>query len=369
MSIVILKWNPEVSSWSSYNHLFRLIKNNKEPDPKMNWSIYDHDKVKRGDNFFLLKVGHGINGIVDAGVILSKPYKSRDWSDEGRNNVYYSDIESRIILNHDTVPILTSEDLEAAIPDFDWYKGHSGVVLSEKQSVKFLIEWDIFIKKNRKTFIEKIDSNKIDSIYWEKKELEKARKELESELFAKYGNEEKISYCSVRMGPEDKTLYYIDPTGKLKAGDYVKVPYGQRNSIRNGIIDSAGSFTKAKIPFPVSRTKCIFEKIENPDSETVESLRQPFGEKVYKWKNFVSNLKKFEPGRCIYLHFKKNGRRFFLTIKTYPPKILVSIEGDVEADAEIYKNPDEFLNAKLFNTAKLKDLWNDLYDYSFEWDD
>lgn len=369
MSVVIFKWNPGVSSWSTYDHVSRIVKNNKEPDPKMNWSVYEHDKVKKGDKCFLLKVGCGTNGIVDAGVITGKPYKSRDWSDEGRDGVYYADFESRIILNHDAVPALTSEELEKSIPDFDWFKGHSGAVLSETQASIFLELWENFLYKNKKAFIEKIDNKRIDSIYWNNKDLTSARKKLENEIIEKNGHEAKLSYCSVRIGTTDRTLFYIDPTGNLKAGDYVKVPYGQRNSVRNGIIDSVNKFTKAKVPFPVSRTKCIIEKIENPDSELIESLRQPFGEEVYKWKNFVSNLKELETNRYIELCFKKDGKKYFLNIKNYSPKILITILGDVKDDAEIYKSVDEFLNSELFNTAKLKDIWNDLYDYFIEWDD
>lgn len=369
MAVVILKWNPGVSSWSTFDHVARIVKNNKEPDPKMNWSIHEYEKVKKGDKCFLLKVGYGLNGIVDAGVILSKPYNSRDWSDEGRDSVFYADFESRIILNYDTVPVLTSEELEKAIPDFDWHKGHSGAVLSENQASKFLELWENFLDKNKKAFIEKLDNKRIDSVFWNSKDLEAARKKLEKELIEKNGREAKLSYCSVRIGPTDKTLYYIDPTGTLKTGDYVKIPYGLRNYTLNGIIDSVSKFTKAKVPFPVTRTKCIIEKIENPDPALIESLRQPLGEEVYKWKNFVSNLKELETNRYIYLCFKKDGKRYFFSIKNYSPKILITVEGDVKEDVEIYKNRDDFLKAELFNKGKLKDMWDNLYDYFIEWDD
>lgn len=359
MSVVILKWNPRVSSWSNYDHVKRIIKNNKNSDSKMNWSVWEYDKVKKGDKCFLLKVGYGANGIVDAGVILSKPYKSDDWSNENRNNIYYADFESKLILNYDTVPILTSEELSKNIPDFDWTKGHSGAVLSENQAEKFLELWNNYLETNRKVLIERIESNRIDAVFWNEKDFYLAKKELENSLANEYSVDGKISYCSVRFDSGERTFFYIDKTGKLKEGNYVKVPFGQRNSLKIGIIDSVKSYTKAKVPYPLSRTKCILEKIENPSDELVESLRKPKGEEVYKWKKFIAQLSDLEDEN-IYLNFEINNKKFEITVAKYSSKIFVSIKGYKKPDAEIYPTVEEFLDAKLFNKFKLKDIWKDL---------
>jgi len=52
---VILKWNPAISSYS----MCRFLNNISWSEPESDWSIYDYDRVKAGDQFFMLKVGIG----------------------------------------------------------------------------------------------------------------------------------------------------------------------------------------------------------------------------------------------------------------------------------------------------------------------
>ena len=50
---VILKWNPAISSYS----MLRFLDNISWTESESDWSIYEYDKVKAGDQFFMLKVG------------------------------------------------------------------------------------------------------------------------------------------------------------------------------------------------------------------------------------------------------------------------------------------------------------------------
>ena len=145
MRTVILKWNPSISSFSMLAFLHGIFRNNHADSFDMNWSVWDYEEIKEGDRVFFLKVGdYGQCGIVAAGFALSKPYRSEDWSGKGRTT-YYIDLEFDTMLNPDAVPILTSEQLSKAIPDFDWTGGHSGVVLTEAQAVQLEQHWDDFL--------------------------------------------------------------------------------------------------------------------------------------------------------------------------------------------------------------------------------
>ena len=126
---VILKWNPAISSYSMIRFLEDIIDRENQSD----WSIYEYEKVKTGDQFFMLKVGVGTCGIVAAGEITSDPEQDEDWSGRGRK-VYYSDYACELMVNPDTLPIIESSMLEDNIPGFDWYGGHSGAVLEEQQA-------------------------------------------------------------------------------------------------------------------------------------------------------------------------------------------------------------------------------------------
>ena len=160
MSIVILKWNPSFSSYTMARFLNDLEKcalaNNGDAD--MNWSIWDADKVKKGDTCFLLKVGYGQTGITARGTITSNPYSGEDWSWRNRPTKY-CDFNFEMIVNPDAYPLLSSSELEKAIPDFDWYGGHSGIVLSENQGEELERLWHEYMQSQSPYFEKASDQN------------------------------------------------------------------------------------------------------------------------------------------------------------------------------------------------------------------
>lgn len=121
MSVVILKWNPGFSSYTMVRFLKDLEKcslaNNDVTG--MNWSVWDYDQVRKGDIFYMLKVGYGQTGIVARGTITSDPYQDDDWSWRDRPT-RYCDLDFDVMVNPDAYPILDSKSLSRAIPDFDW---------------------------------------------------------------------------------------------------------------------------------------------------------------------------------------------------------------------------------------------------------
>lgn len=142
MATYILFWNPDISSYTKE----RFLNDFAECEGVRNWSFYEHDKVKNGDSFFMVKCGEGKTGIVMRGEITSECYNDIDWSPKGRKNIYYADIETGVCINPWSESHLLSPDiLTEAIPDFNWYGGHSGRRLGiadanklEKLWVKYL---------------------------------------------------------------------------------------------------------------------------------------------------------------------------------------------------------------------------------------
>jgi hypothetical protein len=132
MNTFILKWNPAISSvtMDAYKRLCRNY-----PFVDLNWSVWDYEHAKQDDRFYLLRVGDGITGIVMNGHFSSQPQLGEDWSGKGRAT-YYCDLEIDYAINPETTPILTTKQLEQAIPDFDWRGGHSGLMLTEEQASK-----------------------------------------------------------------------------------------------------------------------------------------------------------------------------------------------------------------------------------------
>ena len=148
---VILKWNPAISSYSMLNFLEDIDWGENCSD----WSIAQYDRVKAGDEFFMLKVGVGTCGIVAAGKITGKPAAGEDWSGRGRK-VYYADYECSFMVNPETLPILESGVLEDHIPGFDWRGGHSGVVLDDDQAVVLNRLFDKYLRDHAAIFTDRL---------------------------------------------------------------------------------------------------------------------------------------------------------------------------------------------------------------------
>ena len=165
---VILKWNPSFSSYRVENYMLDLRGIIEGDDCYFNWSVWDYPKIHKGDCVYWVKSGYGQVGIVAKGTITSDPYKDEDWSGQGRET-YYVDFIPEVMINPDTLPILTSEELSKEIPDFDWFKGHSGLVLSESQAEKLEHIWEKFIEKNHELFdkVQLKDNN--DQLFCKKK--------------------------------------------------------------------------------------------------------------------------------------------------------------------------------------------------------
>lgn len=135
MSTYIMRWNPSISS-SKIEDLRQAIA--KWPYGfRGDWSIYEWEKAKEDDQYVMVRVGAGANGIVFQGHFLSDPYEGKDWAGSNRKR-YYVDISIEPPFDPDK-PSISVEQLETLLPEIDWRKGHSGQLMTKEQEKKF---WD-----------------------------------------------------------------------------------------------------------------------------------------------------------------------------------------------------------------------------------
>lgn len=160
MSTVILKWNPGFSSYTMVRFLKDLEKCAlaNDGDADMNWSVWEHERVHKGDTFYMLKVGYGQTGIVAKGTLTSEPYSGEDWSWRNRPTMY-CDFNFGVMINPDAYPILDSRTLSQAIPDFDWNGGHSGMVVTEEQANILDVMWSDYMQRQAEYFEKASDHN------------------------------------------------------------------------------------------------------------------------------------------------------------------------------------------------------------------
>ena len=139
MKLYFLRWNPKISMKYEY-HLdgMKMLKKNTVSS---DWSIYDHEDLEEGDAFIFNQVGTGDNdGIAGFGVFTSDCYAEANWKEKDGTNRFYADFIMYCMLNRLKTSILSAAELEQAIPEIDWHKGHSGVLVPEKTAEKVVLQ-------------------------------------------------------------------------------------------------------------------------------------------------------------------------------------------------------------------------------------
>ena len=103
--------------------------------------IYEWEKAKKGDCFYMERLGDEGRGIVFRGQFTSDPYLVEDWAGTSKKR-YYVDIDCFDASPADGQPHITVEELKSILPEINWDKGHSGQLLTEGQAQKLDELWD-----------------------------------------------------------------------------------------------------------------------------------------------------------------------------------------------------------------------------------
>ena len=129
----LMRWNPTISSFTEKD-FEACMENRVHGMFRLDWSIYEWQEARRGDFFYMMRTGDDKAGIVFSGQFLTDPYPADDWTGSTKRRMYVD----MICYNAESgsAPHISLEKLQAAIPSFDWQKGHSGELLSEEITTK-----------------------------------------------------------------------------------------------------------------------------------------------------------------------------------------------------------------------------------------
>ncbi|MBR4389450.1 MAG: hypothetical protein IKT00_09770 [Prevotella sp.] len=130
----LMRWNPSISSFTEKD-LDECIENMVHGMFRMNWSIYEWEEARRGDMFYMMRVGDDKAGIAFVGQFISDPYPGDDWAGSSKRRMYV-DMICMIPEEPGVKSGLSLDKLQKAIPAFEWSKGHSGVLLLEDVTTK-----------------------------------------------------------------------------------------------------------------------------------------------------------------------------------------------------------------------------------------
>ena len=123
----LMRWNPSISSFTEKDYE-ACVSNMEHGMFRINWSIYDWEEARRGDFFFMMRVGDDKAGIVFSGQFLSDPYPADDWGGSSKRRMYV-DMVCMNPAEPQAGSNISLEKLQKAIPSFEWSRGHSGVLL------------------------------------------------------------------------------------------------------------------------------------------------------------------------------------------------------------------------------------------------
>ena len=135
----LMRWNPSISSFTEQDYE-ECVENMENETFRMNWSIYEWEEARRGDFFYMMRVGDDKAGIVFNGQFLSDPYPSDDWAGSTKRRMYV-DMVCRNPVAPGETPSVSLDKLKEAIPSIDWSKGHSGALLPTDVEEKLLELW------------------------------------------------------------------------------------------------------------------------------------------------------------------------------------------------------------------------------------
>lgn len=320
MSTVVLMWNPAISSYTKKDFLDGM---DHFGQYGLNWSVWEHEIIKKYDRFFMVKVGEGPTGVVMSGMIMSDPYSGEDWSGKGRKT-YYVDLSISVMLHPEKAQLLTTEELMREIPDFNWTGGHSGRVLTEGQGSKLRKLWELHHERGAEMFknIELARHNGLiddacDKLYCLKYFLRDFDYEVHTNADAGYDYLDDISYC-ITLKNDDGDEIFIDLEAEFTLSfqgwhthyfceqewyeelkedimDFLNNKIGAVTFIVNG-----KWFGSSIARNPVENKEQALERVAKVFKGEREFQRKIYREGVevcvYFWDSFLNSIIKIEPG-------------------------------------------------------------------------
>ncbi len=84
----LMRWNPSISSFTEKDFKESVEDMIHGSMFRMNWSIHEWEEARRGDIFYMMRVGDDKAGIVFNGLFISDPYPSDDWAGSTKRRMY-----------------------------------------------------------------------------------------------------------------------------------------------------------------------------------------------------------------------------------------------------------------------------------------
>jgi hypothetical protein len=165
-SAFLLRWNPATSSYTMANldsDMSEWAEGYWSED--FDWSIHEWQSARRGDRFFMVRVGEGNTGIFAAGRFASAPFVDSD------GEVRYVQLEFETVFHPERADIISTAQLERELPHLDWSGGNSGEMLTKEDAVRLELMWRDYVGYNKSLYLPRAVRN---DLYDSRSDIDKA---------------------------------------------------------------------------------------------------------------------------------------------------------------------------------------------------
>jgi len=130
MAAFLLSWNPEKFHWDSLRRDIDRIR--RKGSLAGRWSCGNRTDLPKGSEFFLVRLGPALKGLVGRGVTASEPYEDKHWDrDKRRKKINALYVKVRFT-DLSEAPVISWEELQQRpLSRFKWSNFASGMALPE----------------------------------------------------------------------------------------------------------------------------------------------------------------------------------------------------------------------------------------------
>lgn len=139
----LLTWNPERWEWTELQDDLRAYARKGHLDCR--WSCGNTKKIKKGDRFFLIKLGKEPRGIIGSGVILLKPDRGDSWDVKKPGATSWSIPVRFNTLVDPRAAVLRHSLLKKRFPQQNWSPQASGISINPDIAIRLEALWAEFI--------------------------------------------------------------------------------------------------------------------------------------------------------------------------------------------------------------------------------
>jgi len=159
MKTFLLAWNPNRWEWDNIVEMSNDVKDGKIVYDR--WSSGVSKKLRKGDRFFLIRLGEEPRGIFASGSIEKDSFEDLHWDEEKSSvgeTTNYVEIKYDTLLNPGTDAILPRELLDMPpLSEMHWDTQMSGVQIPDNVALELERLWVTFTSASKFTFPEEVE--------------------------------------------------------------------------------------------------------------------------------------------------------------------------------------------------------------------